>query len=68
MTWKELKPSLDPTIYNIETMSSRMSRMKRDPFLDSIEKHATLEDALPHLELLLSSSATRSGSRPAITS
>jgi DNA primase len=56
MTWKELKPSLDPTIYNIETMPARMSRMKRDPFLDAIEKHATLEAALPHLESLLNSS------------
>ena len=28
--------------------------MKRDPFLDAIEKHATLESALPHLEALLS--------------
>jgi bifunctional non-homologous end joining protein LigD len=63
MTWKELKPSLDPTIYNIETMPARMSRMKRDPFLDAIEKHATLEDALPHLEALLSGS----GSRPQVT-
>ena len=61
MTWKELKPSLDPTIYNIETMPARMSRMKRDPFLDAIETHATLEDALPHLEALLG----RSESRPA---
>jgi DNA primase len=59
MTWKELKPSLDPTVYNIETMPARMSRMKRDPFLDAIEKHAVLEDALPLLEALLS----RSGSR-----
>jgi bifunctional non-homologous end joining protein LigD len=64
MTWKELKPSLDPTIYNIETMSARMSRMKRDPFLDAIEKHATLEDALPHLEALLSGSGSR---RPEIS-
>jgi DNA primase len=63
MTWKELKPSLDPTAYNIETMPARMSRMKRDPFLDAIEKHATLEDALPHLEALLS----RSDSRPQVT-
>jgi bifunctional non-homologous end joining protein LigD len=59
MTWKELKPSLDPTIYNIETMPARMSRMKRDPFLDAIEKHATLEEALPHLESLLSGSGSR---------
>jgi bifunctional non-homologous end joining protein LigD len=64
MSWKELKTSLDPTIYNIETMPARMSRMKRDPFLDAIEKHATLEDALPHLEMLLSGS----GSRPAVSS
>jgi bifunctional non-homologous end joining protein LigD len=63
MTWKELKPSLDPAIYNIKTMISRMSRMKRDPYLDTIEKHASLEDALPHLEALLS----RSGNRPAVT-
>jgi bifunctional non-homologous end joining protein LigD len=56
MTWKELKPSLDPTIYNIETMPARVSRLKRDPFLDAIEKHATLEDALPHLESLLNGS------------
>ena len=63
MTWKELKPSLDPTVYNIETMPARMSRMKRDPFLDAIERHATLEEALPHLEALLS----RSESRPQVT-
>ena len=37
--------------------------MKRDPFLDAIEKHASLEDALPHLEALLS----RSGSRQEVT-
>src|SRR5271154_3108727 len=63
MTWKELKPSLDPAIYNIKTMLPRMSRMKADPFLDAIEKHASLEDAIPHLEALLS----RSASRPAVT-
>jgi DNA primase len=63
MTWKELKPSLDPAVYNIETMPARMARMKRDPFIDAIEKHASLEDALPHLEALLS----RSGSRQEVT-
>ena len=61
MTWKELKPSLDPAVYNIKTMIPRMSRMKRDPFLDAIEKHASLEDAIPHLEALLSRSASRPG-------
>ena len=64
MTWKELKPSLDPTIYNIKTMPARMSRLKRDPFLDAIEKHATLETALPHLEALLKGSGSR---RPEVT-
>ena len=63
MTWKELKPSLEPAVYNIETIPARMSRMKRDPFLDAIEKHATLEEALPHLESLLSGSE----SPPAVT-
>jgi bifunctional non-homologous end joining protein LigD len=63
MTWKELKLSLDPAAYNIKNMPARMSRTKRDPFLDAIEKHASLEDALPHLEALLSGSE----SRPAIT-
>jgi bifunctional non-homologous end joining protein LigD len=64
MTWKELRPSLDPAIYNIETMPTRMSRLKRDPFLDAIEKHATLETALPHLEALLNGSGSR---RPEVT-
>jgi DNA primase len=61
MTWKELKPALDPGIYNIKTMPARMSRLKRDPFLDAIETHASLEDALPHLEALLSRSEHRPG-------
>ncbi len=45
MTWKDLKPSLDPSVFNIKTMPARMSKMKRDPFLDAIEKHASLEDS-----------------------
>ncbi len=64
MTWKELKPSLDPAVYNIETIPARMSRMKRDPFLDTIEKHASLEEALPHLEELLSGSESRTAVIP----
>jgi bifunctional non-homologous end joining protein LigD len=64
MTWKELKPSLDPVVYNIATMPARMARMKRDPFLDAIEKHASLEDALPHLEALLGGSGSRSAITP----
>jgi bifunctional non-homologous end joining protein LigD len=64
MLWKDLKPSLDPTIYNIKTMPARMSRMKRDPFLDAIEKHAILEQALPHLEALLAGSGSRSATTP----
>jgi bifunctional non-homologous end joining protein LigD len=64
MTWKELKPSLDPSVYSIKTMPARMSRIKRDPFLDAIEKHAALEEALPHLEALLSRSESRPGVNP----
>src|SRR5271168_1468382 len=64
MTWKELKPSLDPGVYNIATMPARMARIKRDPFLDAIEKHASLEDALPHLEALLGGSGSRSAVTP----
>jgi len=60
LTWRELKPSLNPAVYNIDTVPPRMSRMKRDPFLDAIEKHASMEDALPHLESLLSRSESRS--------
>ncbi len=63
MMWKELKPALDPAVYNIKTVPARMSRLKRDPFIDAIEKHAGLEEALPHLEALL----TRSGSRSQVT-
>jgi len=40
-----------------------MSRIKRDPFLDAIENHATLEEALPHLEALLSRSESRPTAR-----
>ena len=55
MKWTELKPSLDPSVYNIKTIASRMTRLKRDPFLDAIEKHADLESALAKLESLLNS-------------
>ncbi|MGH7780663.1 MAG: DNA ligase D [Candidatus Binataceae bacterium] len=53
MKWPELKPTLDPAVYNIKTMISRMARMKRDPFLDSLIKPASLEDAIHRLEPLL---------------
>jgi bifunctional non-homologous end joining protein LigD len=55
MKWTELKPTLDPSIYNIKTIAPRMTRLKRDPFLDAIEKHAELESALAKLEALLTS-------------
>jgi bifunctional non-homologous end joining protein LigD len=64
MTWKELKPALDPAAYNIKTVPARMSRLKRDPFIDAIEKHAGLEEALPHLEALLTRSQSRSQVTP----
>lgn len=53
MKWTELKPDLDPSVYNIKTIVPRMTRLKRDPFLDAIEKHADLETALGKLEALL---------------
>jgi bifunctional non-homologous end joining protein LigD len=53
MKWPELKPTLDPSVYNIKTIAPRMTRLKRDPFLDAIEKHAELESALAKLEDLL---------------
>ncbi len=53
MKWTELKPALDPSIYNIKTIAPRMTRLKRDPFLDAIERHADLENALGQLEALL---------------
>jgi len=65
MKWTELKPTLDPSVYNIKTIVSRMTRLKSDPFLDAIEKHADLESALSKLEDLLSNDENRDGTRPA---
>ena len=51
-------------VFNIKTMPARMAKLKRDPFLEAIEKHASLEEALPHLEAILNdTTASRSGSR-----
>ena len=63
MKWTELKPALDPSIYNIKTMVPRMTRLKNDPFLDAIEKHADLESALSKLENLLNSDENRADAR-----
>jgi bifunctional non-homologous end joining protein LigD len=62
MKWPELKPSLDPSVYNIKTIAPRMTRLKRDPFLDAIENHADLESALAKLESLLNSPRSGMGS------
>jgi bifunctional non-homologous end joining protein LigD len=63
MKWTELKPALDPSIYNIKTIVPRMTRLKNDPFLDAIEKHADLESALSKLENLLNSDENRADAR-----
>jgi bifunctional non-homologous end joining protein LigD len=63
MKWTELKPTLNPSIYNIKTIVPRMTRLKNDPFLDAIEKHADLESALSKLENLLNSDENRSDAR-----
>lgn len=65
MKWTELKPALDPSVYNIKTILPRMTRLKRDPFLDAIEKHADLESALSELESLLNGNENRAETRPA---
>ena len=63
MQWAELKPALDPSVYNIKTILPRMTRLKRDPFLDALEKHADLESALAELEGLLNRNENRTGAR-----
>jgi len=42
-----------------------MTRLKVDPFLDAIEKHADLESALTKLEDLLNRDENRTGALPA---
>jgi bifunctional non-homologous end joining protein LigD len=56
LDWKELKPDLDPAVFNIKTMPKRMERLRRDPFIGALEDKMTLEDALPRLESALQSS------------
>jgi bifunctional non-homologous end joining protein LigD len=64
MKWPELKPALDPSVYNIKTIVPRMTKFKRDPFLDAIEKPYDLESALAQLEELLNSDDNRAEARP----
>ena len=42
-----------------------MTRLKMDPFLDAIEKHADLESALSKLEDLLNRDESRADARTA---
>jgi bifunctional non-homologous end joining protein LigD len=53
ITWDELKPSLDPSQWNIKTMPARMARLKVDPFLGALSDPQRIESALPRLETLL---------------
>jgi bifunctional non-homologous end joining protein LigD len=59
LEWKELKPDLDPAVYNIKSMPKRMERLRRDPFIGTLEDKMTLEQALPHLESALQSAPAR---------
>lgn len=54
LSWAELKPTLDPVSYNIKNMVARMTRLRRDPFLEALTKHASLEEPIHRLEPLLS--------------
>ena len=58
LDWKELKPNLDPGVFNIKTMPKRMAKLRRDPFLGALEDPMTLEHALPALESALHSPGT----------
>lgn len=61
LDWKELKPTLDPAVFNTKTMPKRMAKLRGDPFLGALEDlmtledPMTLEDALPALESALQS-------------
>jgi bifunctional non-homologous end joining protein LigD len=56
MRWPELNPTLEPASYNIKNMVTRMTRLKRDPFLDALTNHASLEEPIHRLEPLLAGS------------
>ena len=38
LDWKELKPTLDPGVFNIKTMPKRMAKLHRDPFLGALAR------------------------------
>ena len=54
MKWDELRPDLDPGIYNIKTIVARMARLGRDPFRDALDNQQNLEEAMPRLEEIIS--------------
>jgi bifunctional non-homologous end joining protein LigD len=55
LKWEELQPGLEPVNFNIKTVPARMQRLKADPFLGAVNDPHRLEDALPNLEKLVSS-------------
>jgi bifunctional non-homologous end joining protein LigD len=57
LEWKELRPALDPAVWNIKTMIPRMRRLKHDPFLGALTDQQRLETSLPRLEALAARSA-----------
>ena len=59
MKWSELKPTLDPASFNIKNMPARMTRLRGDPFLNALLKHASLEEPIHRLEPLLAQTERR---------
>ncbi len=50
LKWDELSEDLDPVAFNIKTMPKRMARLRRDPFIGTLEDPQAIEPSLPRLE------------------
>jgi len=50
LKWDELKPGLDPRVWNIKTVPARMARLKTDPFLGALTDPQRLEPALDRIK------------------
>jgi len=50
LTWKEVKPGLDPRQFTIADLPGRMRRMKKDPCIDVLDLQPDLGTALERLK------------------
>lgn len=50
LKWDELKPDIDPRVWNIKTVPPRMTRLKADPFLGALTDPQRLEPALDRIK------------------